>query len=262
LNEATIKIKTMDEHPSTYIAGEDNSRLQRAAADFGLSNKQARVPNANVRALQVLLTDATFETARMHSVGTLGNDEHLDDHGNVHMTLTVTRRKRQRKEPVYDGNLQNLFRQGPTPSSSGDGQEEEEVEEEEIIDVVEGGSLMAAAFGIIKGTIGPAVLFLPRGFKLAGFAVAIPCMVLATVSYIYSANRLLQCWRVEKEKATKLDEIRALLLESPKHYGSMPNQKEEGKLLTYPELAKRAFGRGSVFVQLGIALMQFGVCLT
>jgi len=102
---------------------------------------------------------------------------------------------------------------------------------------------------------------------MAGYALAIPIMILATASYIYSANRLLQCWKVEKERSTKIDEIRALLLESPKQYGATGDHLESqpsgsGRLLTYPELARRAFGKGAIFVQLGIALMQFGVCLT
>lgn len=257
----------MDSHPSTYVEGEDDGRLAQAAVDLGLEEENARVPPANVRFLQSLLTDRTLETARMHSVGALGNDEHIDQYGNVHMTLTVTRRRRkQRRQPDYGDDLANLFQQGPLPDEDGEDEEDDEsVEEEETIDLLEGGSMTAAVFGIIKATIGSAVLFLPRGFSIAGYAVAVPTMILATASYIYSANRLLQCWSVEKEKASKIDEIRALLLESPNHYGAVANDKQEsyaGKLLTYPELAHRAFGDISVFVKAGIALMQFGVCLT
>eukprot|EP00957_Ditylum_brightwellii_P080150 6096149-Ditylum_brightwellii.AAC.1 len=36
----------------------------------------------------------------------------------------------------------------------------------------------------------------------------------------------------------------------------------DGTLLTYPELARRAFGKYSSFISYGIAAMQFGVCLT
>jgi proton-coupled amino acid transporter len=256
----TITIK-MEDHPSTYIAGEDDSRLAQAALDLGLEEENARIPLPNIRFLQDFFSDTTLETARMHSVGALGNNEHIDKYGNVHMTLTVTRRRRkQRPQPDYGDDLANLFQQGPLPEDDED-DDEEEVEEE--IDVVEGGSMTAAVFGIIKATIGSAVLFLPRGFQLAGYAVAIPAMMMATASYIYSANRLLQCWQAEKEKATKIDEIRTLLLDSPKDYGSVSKEQESsGKLLTYPELARRAFGGASVLVQLGVALMQFGVCLT
>jgi hypothetical protein len=252
---------TMEEHPSTYIAGEDDSRLARAALDLGLPEENARIPLPNIRFLQDFFTDSTMETARMHSVGALGNDEHIDKYGNVHMTLTITRRRRkQRQQPDYGDDLANLFQQGPLSEDEEEDEEEEDVEEE--IDLVEGGSMTAAVFGIIKSTIGSAVLFLPRGFQLAGWAVAIPLMIMATASYIYSANRLLQCWKAEKEKATMIDEIRTLLLESPKDYGTVSKQQESGKLLTYPELARRAFGSASVLVQVGVAMMQFGVCLT
>eukprot|EP00980_Cylindrotheca_fusiformis_P009985 scaffold2212_cov143-Cylindrotheca_fusiformis.AAC.3 len=256
-----------DSHPSTYAEGEDDGRLAQAARSLGLPEERARAPLPNVRFLQTLLTDRTLETARMHSVGALGSDEHLDEFGNVHMTLTVTRRRRKpRRQPDYGDDLANLFQPGPLPDVEGDDEEddEESVDEEETIDLVQGGSMTAAVFGIIKATIGSAVLFLPRGFTIAGWAVAIPTMVLATASYIYSANRLLQCWKVEKEKASKIDEIRSLLLNSPNTYGSMPkdHQPSAGKLLTYPELAHRAFGDISVFVKAGIASMQFGVCLT
>eukprot|EP00581_Thalassiosira_minuscula_P002304 CAMPEP_0183747528 /NCGR_PEP_ID=MMETSP0737-20130205/67311_1 /TAXON_ID=385413 /ORGANISM="Thalassiosira miniscula, Strain CCMP1093" /LENGTH=561 /DNA_ID=CAMNT_0025983241 /DNA_START=86 /DNA_END=1768 /DNA_ORIENTATION=- len=258
-------------HPSTYVAGEDEGRLVQAALDFGLEEDQARRPLGNIRRnIAAMLMNDTLESARMHSVGVLGNDEHVDTHGNVHKTLTIRRRKPVARvkvpgspKPDYGGDLQNLFQQGPLEMAK-----EEEEEEEETIDVVEGGSLTAAVFGIIKGTIGPAILFLPRGFQLSGYAVAIPLMSMATIAYVYSAHRLLECWRVEKDKAEKLDEIRALLLESSNaaDYGT---NNEDGKasqnssvLLTYPELARRAFGEASIIVQAGIALLQFGVCLT
>lgn len=267
----------------TYVAGEDNSRLKKVARELGLTKHEARIPQPNVRllpkALQLLWNDDTLARARMHSVGTLGDNESLDGYGNVHRTMTVRRRRRRRGQaiwghvtPDYGGDLSNLF-QKPSTVEEGDEADDNDDEEsvDEIVEVEAGGSIAAAVFGIIKGTIGGAVLFLPRGFSMAGYALAIPIMILSTASYLYSANRLLECWRVEKAKAAKIDEIRALLLESsPKMYGSTIGQSEEskqqasssGKLLSYPELARRAFGSGAIFVELGIATMQFGVCLT
>lgn len=256
-----------EQHANTYIAGEDSSRLKQVAREFGLTKSDARIPKPNVRStLQLLWNDDTLERARMHSVGALLENEHIDDHGDVHMTLTVRKRRRKdgkvvRLQPDYNGDLSNLFQSPGDSSISLKSMESID----EIVDVVEGGSLTAAIFGIVKGTIGPAVLFLPRGFQMAGYAFAIPTMILATTAYIYSANRLLQCWKVEKNRAIKIDEIRGLLLASPKRYGAAGDSArptEGSKLLTYPELARRAFGRGAIFVQLGIALMQFGVCLT
>ena len=253
----------------TYIAGEDNSRLARAARHFGLES--ARKPLRNVRmAVSVVLHDSTLESARMHSVGALGQDERVDSSGTLHV-LTLTKRKRRSiggAVPDY-GSLQDLFHKGPIEI------EGEEVIEE-VVDMVEGGSLTAAVFGIVKGTVGPAILYLPRGFQMSGCAVAIACMILATASYLYSANRLLQCWQIEKQKIGRLEEIRALLepvgsdkQQDNSKFECVPSGEEYAEtaaaaatLLTYPELARRAFGGGSAFVQIGIALMQFGVCLT
>lgn len=114
----------------------------------------------------------------------------------------------------------------------------------EYLQVPEGGTLGAAVFGLIKGTVGPAILYLPRGFTVSGYGVAIPSMLFATIMYVFNANRLLDCWRVEQRK----DLIR---------FG-----EHTRNLLTYPELARRAFGPLSVMVDVAIAALQFGVCLT
>jgi proton-coupled amino acid transporter len=252
----------------TYIAGEDADRLQTTAARMGL--RRARNPMGNVRAaVSSMLQDSTLEAARMHSVGALGEDEVVDQQGTLHLR-TLTSRKRRLSTggeiPQY-GTLESLFHQGPLVED-----DEDVVIEEEMIDSVEGGSLTAAIFGLIKGTVGPAILYLPRGFSMAGFAVAIVSMILATMSYLYSAIRLLQCWKVEKAKVEKLEEIRAFLVptNTSSEYGAIPKNvtgpidphAPPPNLLTYPELARRAFGSAAVFVQFGIAAMQFGVCLT
>mmetsp|Transcript_19878 Transcript_19878/g.40401 ORF Transcript_19878/g.40401 Transcript_19878/m.40401 type:complete len:493 (-) Transcript_19878:450-1928(-) len=188
--------------------------------------------------------------------------------------MTLTRRTaagRTSTIPEY-GDLMGVF-QKPMEISA-----EEEEEEYEVIDTVEGGSLNAATFGIIKGAVGPAILFLPRGFKLAGWAVAIPALIFSTATYLYSASRLLECWKIEKRKVERLEEIKALLDDTGRPaYGSTETEGEakrplapadphmpsaDGTLLTYPELARRAFGRWAVVVSFGIAVLQFGVCLT
>ena len=245
---------------STYIAGEDNSRLSRAARNMGLES--ARKPLQNVRmAVGAFLNDNTLESARMHSVGALGRDERVDSSGTLHL-MTLTKRKRRSIEggvPDY-GTLHDLFRREPIEIGG-------EEEMEEVVDIIEGGSLTAAVFGIVKGTVGPAILYLPRGFEISGYAVAIPSMILATTAYLYSASRLLQCWQIEKQKFQRMEEIRNLLepVGSDNKREESVNEPRAGKgttLLTYPELARRAFGGGSAIVQIGIALMQFGVCLT
>lgn len=142
----------------------------------------------------------------------------------------------------------------------------------------ENGSLGAAVFGIIKGTVGPAILYLPRGFQVSGWAVAIPAMFFATICYIYNANRLLACWQVEHDSDSRI--MQANLLEHQKMSIATLEKGNQGvptinthdkatsmrptapMLLTYPELARRAFGPFSSIVDIGIAALQFGVCLT
>jgi proton-coupled amino acid transporter len=263
----------------TYVVGEDDRRLANAAHYFGLAS--ARRPLGNVRrAVTAMFHDHTLESARMHSVGVLAEDERVDQSGTLHL-MTLTHRKRRKdvngvmtmsssnEPPTSYGNLKDLFHKGPIITASTIEDDDDDHEEEEVLeDTVEGGSLTAAVFGIIKGTVGPAILYLPRGFQLSGYAVAIPSMILATLSYLYSARRLLQCWKAEKEKMARLEELRGLLepaSTTTTNYGSVEAAtKEEATtaLLTYPELARRAFGSGSAVVELGIALMQFGVCLT
>jgi proton-coupled amino acid transporter len=211
----------------------------------------------------------------MHSVGVMTQEERIAGDGTLHL-MSISRRKKG-TEPTYK-DLMDLFHQKPLEPLETVRETEDDEYEEVVLDSVEGGSLTAAIFGIVKGTVGPAVLYLPRGFALSGYAVAIPAMIIATISYLYSATRLLQCWKVESDKnralAQKMEELRGLLdpegaeIESKKQYGSTsadlhcPPLENAGHLLTYPELARRAFGKASVLISGGIAAMQFGVCLT
>ncbi|KAL3914959.1 MAG: hypothetical protein SGILL_005869, partial [Bacillariaceae sp.] len=187
------------------------------------------------------------------------------------------------------GKLQDLFVAATAPTDKAAAQEqvavpvpdEEEEEFEVVEDHVEGGSLTAAIFGVIKGTVGPAILYLPRGFKMAGWACAIPALCFATFSYIYSAHRLLECWKVEDARqrllAQRMGELQSYLKQpqSTPTSGGIASSKASSsssasseltafspKLLTYPELARRAFGNYAVMIEFGIAAMQFGVCLT
>mmetsp|Transcript_53355 Transcript_53355/g.79296 ORF Transcript_53355/g.79296 Transcript_53355/m.79296 type:complete len:486 (+) Transcript_53355:3-1460(+) len=160
------------------------------------------------------------------------------------------------------------FRDGSTSSEAEEGATVWEIEdgdpdEPAVAETVAGGSLTAAVFGIIKGMVGPAILYLPHGFSLSGYLFAVPAMILSTIVYLYSANRLLESCREESRKNSekRQEELRAL------------TQEEEGKAhadaeltsekLSYPELARSAFGdKGCTIINLGIAFMQFGVCLT
>lgn len=175
--------------------------------------------------------------AHMHSVGVLGKNETLAPTGSLQTTTTTTK-----------------------PSG-------EEDEEDSIFiqqQVVEGGSLSAAVFGIIKGTVGPAILYLPRGFRQSGYAVAIPSMLFATQMYIYNAYRLLECWKVEsqrnREMAEHMKETISYLNMNEDDHTTVPDYTPV--LLTYGELARRGLGPYSCLVKLGISLFQFGVVVS
>jgi solute carrier family 36 (proton-coupled amino acid transporter) len=102
---------------------------------------------------------------------------------------------------------------------------------------------------------GPAILYLPHGFANAGWAVAIPILVLATILFLSSSACLLDSWKLESARSTKKN----LLLARSGHGTGRPKRV----VLSYPELAFRALGvTGETFVMIGIALMQSGVCLT
>jgi hypothetical protein len=238
----------------------------------------------------LIFSDSTLEAARMHSVGVTAREERVAGDGTLHLRSIVRRMKKKKRPAVALGDMfKPLLEEGKAEEVEKGEEEpleiEDEVEEyEEVeVEVVEGGSITAAIFGIIKGMVGPAVLYLPRGFAISGYGVAIPAMFLATASYLYCATRLLQCWKVESTKSMERIEKIKLLLdpETPvvgktkTNYGSLleadgdrkvdinPSIPQlEGRLLTYPELARKAFGDYSFLISGGIAGMQFGVCLT
>lgn len=118
-----------------------------------------------------------------------------------------------------------------------------------------GGSLVSASLGIIKGMVGPAILYLPHGFAGAGYIVAIPVLFLSTMLFLWSSNCLLESWKSESDRLNK----KRL---SMNNSGCAIRLRKRIKL-SYPELAYMAFGiRGEKLVQVGITLMQSGVCLT
>jgi proton-coupled amino acid transporter len=113
-----------------------------------------------------------------------------------------------------------------------------------------GGDMVSAVLGIIKGMVGPAILYLPHGFANAGYAFAIPILIFSTVLFLCSSACLLDSWKLERSKGGDQS-----LLET--------GSKRKRLILSYPELAYRALGpTGETAVKLGIALMQSGVCLT
>lgn len=253
-------------HPHSYVAGESEDRLHHVAASWGLSEPRSRrKPVRNWFADSVAM--------HMHSVGVLSRHERLDATGTLHY-VTVRRRQRSIRQlpqtPQYD-TLTDLFQPPPVEVPEVETKEEEE-EEMVVEDSVVGGSLLAAMFGIIKGTVGPAILYLPHGVVQSGYAVAIPSILFATVLYLYSANAcLLECWTIESRKqhemAAAVEEMLALVASSSSTTErglplTPPRLPPTTLLLTYPELARRALGPYAVLTVMGIALFQLGVCLT
>jgi proton-coupled amino acid transporter len=131
-----------------------------------------------------------------------------------------------------------------------------------------GGDLLSAVLGMIKGMVGPAILYLPHGFATTGYALALPIMFTATSMYLYSSRCLLEAWKMESSKAEE-DTVNLMVPpgsnSSPVAAASSPQHKSRRRrvVLSYPELANRALGpTGETVVKTGIALMQSGVCLT
>ena len=226
-------------HMKTYTAGEDKSRLQKAAKELGLA--QARKPRRQVRK----------QSSRHHL-----NLPHV-----VHVLL-ATSTEDARMRAVYSSHERmtdedrRIFQFQSLPGWAMDALIEGD-EEQAVIDDGHGpigGDLVSAVLGIIKGMVGPAILYLPHGFATSGYVVALPMLVICTAMFLYSSSCLLQAWKHESTKSTSSGEGTSLLPE---------RNKAARQMLSYPELAYRALGeRGEAIVKAGIALMQSGVCLT
>lgn len=196
-------------HMQTYTAGEDSSRLAAAAKELGL--QQARQPRKQVRARQPRL---------------------LHNPADVLELLLETTTEDARMRAIYTSRGELPIDGAPVLEPHAEGM---------------GGDLISAVLGIIKGMVGPAILYVPAGFAKAGFAIAIPIMMSTTALFLYSSNCLLESWKLENEKAEN-----SSLLGGNRRI-----------MLSYPVLAYRALGdTGESLVKMGIALMQSGVCLT
>mmetsp|Transcript_11999 Transcript_11999/g.34378 ORF Transcript_11999/g.34378 Transcript_11999/m.34378 type:complete len:602 (-) Transcript_11999:155-1960(-) len=70
-----------------------------------------------------------------------------------------------------------------------------------------GGDLKSAVLGIIKGMVGPAILYLPHGFAKAGWVIAVPMLFASTALYLASSASLLECWKIETMKRKRLMQL-------------------------------------------------------
>ena len=69
-----------------------------------------------------------------------------------------------------------------------------------------GGDLKSAILGIVKGMVGPAILYLPHGFAQAGWVIAVPMLFASTALYLASSASLLECWKVETTNNKRMSE--------------------------------------------------------
>lgn len=227
-------------HMQTYTAGEDSSRLASMAREFGLEHQRRTRPQVRERVnvplssltgfLYERILDPHFANVRMRSVYT-SHDEDIFYEGVEGLMGRPPSWKEDEFDYVFD-------EEGASHDPHAEGL---------------GGDLSAAVLGIIKGMVGPAILYLPHGFANAGWAVAIPILILATILFLSSSACLLDSWKLESSRAAKKN----LLL------SKTGSRRPKRVVLSYPELAFRALGgTGETFVKIGIALMQSGVCLT
>ncbi len=217
-------------HMKTYTAGEDDNRLAEMAKEFGLQHH--RKPRRQVRErVTTPLSSLTgffnerllhheFADVRLRSVFTSHDFPDDDEEGKELMG----RPPKWQEDPLRDDDFEDPH----LPS---------------------GGDLTSAVLGIIKGMVGPAILYLPHGFAKAGWIFAIPCLMVSTTLFLASSACLLESWKIENAKS--------------KNDGRLSSSKSKRTILSYPELAYRALGStGETFVKIGIAFMQSGVCLT
>ena len=209
----------------SYSAGEDNGRLAEMAKEFGL--QQQRQPRRQVR--EVVNTP-------LSSLTEFFNVRFLD-HGFTHVRLRQVYTSHYHPDDDEEG--KELMGRPPR-------WHEDTAGEAEAHPPPKGGDLTSAVLGIIKGMVGPAILYLPHGFAKAGWIFAIPCLILSTFLFLSSSACLLDAWKLESAKSNGAE-----------------NLTEKRTVLSYPELAHRALGTtGETFVKIGIAFMQSGVCLT
>ncbi|CAB9526066.1 Vacuolar amino acid transporter 3 [Seminavis robusta] len=277
-------------HLKTYTAGEDEGRLAEMAKEFGLAHQ--RQPKKQVRDetkrghhrrgssgldmllgetgkkwVNILVQDSSVEVARMRAVYSLGYPRRagsFSEYGATSSDRSIPSSHRRR------GSLMPEWL------------EQIEYEEEDLHAHGVGGDLTSAVLGIVKGMVGPAILYLPHGLANAGYAVAFPMILVTTLMFLYSSQCLLDSWKMEHEKmhrpiATNKggtptideeggdDEQEHLLNDNKNNNDDENGGKPRYKMtfLSYPELAYRALGEtGERIIKIGIGLMQSGVCLT
>ena len=86
----------------------------------------------------------------MHSVGVIAREERVAGDGSLHV-MSMGRRIRFKKKKKEYEDLMDIFQEPSVLVMDEDEVGEDEDLEEVLVDTVEGGSITAAVFGIIKG---------------------------------------------------------------------------------------------------------------
>jgi hypothetical protein len=142
-----------------------------------------------------------------------------------------------------------------------------------------GSDLQSAVLGIIKGMVGPAILYLPHGFARAGYLVAIPVLFLSAVLFLASSSCLLESWKIVSCGEMSVvsfttvsdddydyddhDDMPRLASdptteETKRTARQTNNRRPPPPPLSYPDLAYKAFGpKGETIVKIGIAASKF-----
>lgn len=245
----------LSHRPTLYYfnAGEDEGRLATLAKEFGLS--RTRAPKSQIRER---VSDG-LETLNLSSLKQWFESMALldEDFSDMWIQSVYSAHSDQRTfdESVLDEG-EGLLKSGrgelPVLREE-EGDEPLEIEKGGELDAHAadlGGTLSSATLGIIKGMVGPAILYLPHGFASAGYLVAVPVLLLSTVLFLWSSECLLESWKMESDR-----------LNNTRH--RRRSSKPQRVMLSYPELAYRSFGStGETIVKVGISMMQSGVCLT
>lgn len=206
-------------HMKTYTAGEDGSRLAEMAKEFGLENQRRQ--RQQIRAKRSKKKDPSEDARDIYSRARRTMKQFSQDHSVevARMRAAYSRERHYSTTPqksqsaYYFGEVEDatfgplssttdtgglISRQSPRwISDMPDWMEAIELEEEDLHAHGVGGDLNSSVMGIIKGMVGPAILYLPHGLAKSGYAFAIPIMLLATFLFLFSCQCLLDSWRLE-----------------------------------------------------------------
>lgn len=67
-------------------------------------------------------------------------------------------------------------------------------------DEVAGGSMSRAVIALVRCMVGPAALYVPRGFADAGISGSLGCILVANLLFALGISRLVDCWRYAAER--------------------------------------------------------------